>query len=360
VSLLGRTAVAFAVAALGTWVAAWTARRLGLIDRPGPRKIHASPVPLGGGLGVAVGLTAGLVGAGDEALLLLPSAWALVALGLVDDARDLRARTRLALQTAAVLPVLPAYAPALGLARPLEAALALLFALGVINALKCLDCADGVAGAVAMAAAAALGSLVGWHGGSAPVAAALAGAAGGFLILNRPPARCFLGEGGSTLLGLLLATLGLATVQSAPQAGRPAMATAVATVLAVPVLDFILVHARRYRAGTRSLRDLMASAGTDHLPHRLRSFGLGPRGVAATCAAAAATSGVVAHLALRGGLSGAAIGAVLVGAALLGGERALSTVRSPVRTRRGRLPEPAPAHKGARTPSPGHRAMEEA
>jgi UDP-GlcNAc:undecaprenyl-phosphate GlcNAc-1-phosphate transferase len=318
-SLPGRTVVAFAAAALCTWIAAQAARRLGLVDRPGPRKIHAAPVPLGGGLGVAVGLTAGLAGAGD-ALLLLPSAWALVALGLVDDARDLRARTRLAFQAAAVLPMLPAYAPAFGLPRPLEVALALLFALGVINAMKCLDCADGVAGAVAVAAAAALGSLVGWHGASAPVAAALAGAAGGFLILNGPPARCFLGEGGSTLLGLLLATLGLATVQSAPLAGRPAMATAVATVLAVPVLDFLLVHARRYRAGTRSFRDLMASAGTDHLPHRLKDAGLGPWGVAAACAAAVAASGLVAHLSLGWGVFGVLAGAAGAVGVFLGAE----------------------------------------
>lgn len=299
-SALARIAISFAVAALGTWVVAVAARRIGLVDHPAPRKPHVAPVPLGGGVAVAAALTAGVVGKAPP-VALLAAVWGLVVVGLMDDARDLRARTRLAFQVAASLPVAVVYAPHLGVARPVEVLLALLFLLGVVNAVKCIDSADGVAGGVAVAASLSLGWLSGWDGPAGTASAALAGAAGGFLVFNLPPARCFLGEAGSTVLGLVLASVALA---AAGEVGdrTPSVVAATSTVLAVPVIDFILVHARRARRGTRRLSDLLGSTGLDHLPHRLHAAGLGPGAVAATCAGAVALCGVAARLGLGGGL----------------------------------------------------------
>lgn len=320
-SVLGRALVAFAVAAAGTWVVARVARRVGLVDHPGPRKLHAAPVPLAGGVAVAAGLTAGL--AGGVPVPVLAAVWGLVAVGVIDDARDLRARTRLAAQVAASLPVAILYAPQIGASRPVEAVLALLLVLAVINAIKCVDSADAVAGGVAVTAALSLGWLSGWEGPAGMASAALTGAAAGFLILNVPPARCFLGEGGSTVLGLALASVALATVEGGPGDQTLSLAVAASTVLAVPVLDFILVHARRARQGIRRLADLMESTGLDHLPHRLQAAGLGPRSVALTCAGAVAVSGVAAHLCLQGGLMASLLGGSGVVVAFLGAEIAL-------------------------------------
>lgn len=302
--------VACAVAAAATWVAVWVARRVDFVDRPGPSKLHVAPMPLGGGLGVAVGVTsASAAGAEFPDLTLLASMWALAALGLVDDARDLRARTRLLAQAVVALPVVISWAPRLGAPRSLEVALALLFVLGSISAIKCIDCADGVAAGVAVAGALWLGTLGGWSGAVGPLAAASAGAAAGFLLFNAPPARCFLGESGSTILGFLLSFLVLGVARDAPAgASLPGLAAA-ATVLMIPFLDFLLVHIRRLRAGMRSLGELMASTGTDHLPHRLLEAGLGPAAVAAACVGTIAVSGAAASLVLLGG----------VGPSLLGG-----------------------------------------
>lgn len=300
VSLIVPALAALAVSAAATWLAANVARRIGLVDRPGPRKIHGWPVPLGGGVGVGVGVALGLLAA-SAGFALLPSVAALVAVGLIDDARGLRPGTRLGAQAAAVLPAVVVYTPSVGAPRPLEVALALLWVLATISAVNCLDCADGVAAGVAVVAASALGSLGGWQGPLAPVAAVLAGASAGFLVFNTPPARCFLGEAGSTLLGFLLAILSFAPASALPSGRALPAFVAAATVLALPLLDFLLVHARRAHSGVRRLSDLMASAGTDHLPHRLRAAGLGPRGVAATCTAATAASAIAAGLGLEAG-----------------------------------------------------------
>jgi UDP-GlcNAc:undecaprenyl-phosphate GlcNAc-1-phosphate transferase len=335
--------VAFAVAAAGTWVATRVARRVGLVDRPGPRKLHAAPVPLGGGVAVAAGLTAGIAG-GTVPVPHLVAVWGLVAVGVIDDARDLRARTRLAAQVAASLPVAVLYAPHIGLPRPLEAILALLFLVAVINAMKCIDSADAVAGSVAVTAALSLGWLSAWEGPAGMASAALTGAAAGFLTRNVPPARCFLGEAGSTVLGFVLASVALATTAAAQPDRSLSVAVVTATVLTVPVLDFVVVHARRMRAGVRRLAELMASTGLDHLPHRLRTAGLGPRSVALTCAGAVALSGVAAHLCLQGGLIVSLIGGSGVVVAFLGAEIVLHRAlvgggigeSRPIRRRRGR------------------------
>lgn len=316
--------LACAVAAGATWVALHVARRVDLVDRPGPTKPHRAPVPFGGGIGVAVGVSAASAGGAESPdLTLLACMWALAALGLVDDARDLRARTRLLAHAVVALPVVFSWAPRLGAPRPLEVALALLFVLGSISAFKCIDCADGVAAGVTVAGALWLGTLDGWSGDVGPLAATLGGAAAGFLLFNAPPARCFLGESGSTILGCLLSFLVLGVARDAPADASLSGLAAAATVLMIPFLDFLLVHIRRLRAGVRSIGDLMASAGTDHLPHRLQQAGLGPAAVAAVCAAAIVVSGAAASLFLFGGLGASLLGGVVVAAAFALWEMAL-------------------------------------
>lgn len=301
-----------------TWVGMQVARRAGLVDRPSPRKPHARPTPLAGGVGVAVGVSAALASARILSGPVFVAVWGLVVLGLVDDAKDLRARTRLAGQAAIVLPVAYAYGPALGLPGALGVLAALVWILAVVSAVNCIDCADGVAGGVGVTGALMLGSLGGWTGEAGAVAAALPGAMAGFLFFNRPPARCFLGEAGSTLLGFLLAFAALA-LATAGHAGndRIAVSVAAASVLALPGLDFLLVHARRFAGGVRRISDLMASAGTDHLPHRMRAAGLSPAGVALACAAGTAFNGATARLAIKGGIGGALTGAVVVACGFL-------------------------------------------
>lgn len=322
--------IAFAVGTVGAWTAVRLAPVLRLVDHPGPRKPHRVPVPLGGGVSVATGVTVAVVGTvGWPDVRLSAGMWGLVGLGLVDDARGLRARTRLVAQVAAVVPVALAWAPSLGVFRPVEVLLASLWILGVINATNCIDCADGVAAGTAIVGAVALGAVGGWDGTVGTLGAALAGATGGFLVFNAPPARCFLGDSGSTGIGFLLAILPLGTARGLPPGQALPIIVASGTVLSVVLLDFVLVHLRRARAGVRSIADLMASADTDHLPHRFRRVGLGPKGVAAACAGSVSVAGLAAHVALSIGLLGASLGALGVGGAFLVMEGRLLYRRGP-------------------------------
>lgn len=328
VNIVARMAVAGVVALVCTAAWARAARRLGLVDHPGPRKLQRAPVPLAGGIGFATGITVAFHGVHGYGAILWAT-WALVVLGIADDAFDLRARIRLVGQAVAALPAVAVLAPNVGFPRALEVAVALVCVLGVICTFKCIDCADGVASAVAIPAAFALAGLGSWSAGVTAMAAAVAGAAVGFLVLNMPPARCYLGEGGSTAMGGALALVALAAASSVAPDGALRVGLASMIVLAVPVADFVLVHARRYRAGVRRVRDLMASAGTDHLPHRLRARGRGPWGVAALCGGATAACGGAALISLSGGFSGVFIGACAVVAVMSGAEYLLRRGNSP-------------------------------
>lgn len=278
-TLASAFAVALALALLLTPACGALAARLGVLDLPAPRKVHARPMPLLGGVAVYAAVAASTVlflrpVIPIQAALLLAGAAAFGLIGLVDDLRDIGA-VKLAAEAAVVVSIVWLGGVRVTLPWPgLGEGLAVLWILGVANAVNCLDCTDGVAAGVSAIAAAALAALaLALHRGEVAIAAAaVAGGALGFLRFNFPPARIFLGDAGSLMLGFLLAALGaaLAAPRLSTEWGAPLL------VLGVPVADFLFVHVRRYRQGTRGFR-IVTSTGTDHLPHRLLSSGLSTR-----------------------------------------------------------------------------------
>jgi UDP-GlcNAc:undecaprenyl-phosphate GlcNAc-1-phosphate transferase len=240
------------------------ALRRGWCDPVGPLKTHTRPVPFVGGLGVMLALIVGSAfvsfhpSAPPPSALLSFLACAAVGLvlGLWDDFRwkSLAVpRAKLALQVAAAS--LMACILALAGIRPLAHAFAFslpvsaAFLLGGMNALNLEDGMDGLAGGEA--ALSALGFAV-WAGLSAraPVAAAaltLAAALTGFLVLNWHPARLFLGDGGSHMVGATLAALGIAAVAATGLTGLPGAVL----VIGLPVLDTAWVILRRLVSGHR-------------------------------------------------------------------------------------------------------------
>ncbi len=231
------------------------ARRMGVVDKPGPLAIHAQPTPRMGGLAifvaVIIALAIGLAYAptGGAAL-----AWggvalsfiAIVAVGVLDDMRRLSPKTRLLGQLGAgVLAVIsgvslsPAVPPAV-----LGGVAALFYLMGGANALNLLDGMDGLAGGMTAIAAGFLALLaVQSHNEAAfLLAAALTGACLGFLPYNFPHARTFMGDGGSLFLGFgmgAVAVLLTAQAQSIVQAAAPLL------VLGMPIADVILAVVRR-------------------------------------------------------------------------------------------------------------------
>ena len=267
------------------------ATRIGLIDSPRTGKIHLKPTPTGGGLALFVAFfgtlwSAVLVpgpGRVDElsGLAGLTVAAALiVALGLYDDARGAAAVHKLAVQ----IPVgLVIYLAGFRVERltnpfgsevllgPLALPLTLLWVVAVINAVNLIDGLDGLATGIALIAALAL-AAVGWARGETLVlilAATLAGSLVGFLGFNFPPARIFLGDTGSLLVGVILSAISLVENRKATLA--LALVVPIVAML-VPILDTLLAIVRRVRNGHPPFR-----GDTEHLHHRLLMLGLTQR-----------------------------------------------------------------------------------
>lgn len=288
---------ALALSLVATPACEWLARRLGILDQPAERKLHRTPTPLLGGVAVYVSFAVATLAFARPVVdfhvqLLLLGAAAFAWIGVLDDVHSLLSVIRLAVEGLVVSLIVWAGDLRAGLPWPyLGHLLAVVWVVGVANAVNCLDCADGTAAGAAAMSSLALAAFAALWGrwAVAAAAAALCGASLGFLRYNFPPARIFLGDSGSLVLGFLLGALAAATATSLRSAQE---VVALGVILALPVLDFLLVHWRRYRGGIRSLLALMASTGKDHLPHRLLAAGFSPTGVALRVSGASAFLGV--------------------------------------------------------------------
>ncbi len=287
--------IALAAGAALTPAAARWARRRGIVDRPGRHKAHPSPTPLLGGVAIYLAMAAGAVAG---AALGTDPTWTLAAtaagativfvLGLLDDLKDLPVGPRLLVQlAAAAMPVLASAATGLG-AVPLVLSipLSLLWITGITNAFNLLDNMDGLAAGLGSLTAMMLAILALATRPPDLLVPALGGACLGFLLYNFPPARVFMGDSGSLLIGFVLAT---AALPLATGRGRLGDVVAVAAIFFLPLLDTSVVVVSRLRRGKNPLR----TPGRDHLSHRLARKGLGPRATILALYAVAAAAGTL-------------------------------------------------------------------
>jgi UDP-GlcNAc:undecaprenyl-phosphate GlcNAc-1-phosphate transferase len=232
-------------------------------------------------------------------------------LGVADDATDLTPAVRLVVEIgigiAAAWVVAPHDAGHVVLGIVLVVVLA--------NAVNMLDGLDGLATAVVAAGAA--GFFVVLSGAGATLALALVGALLGFLVWNAPPARVYLGDAGTYLLGTALAMLFLAA-----SGYEAAVVSSAFLFVGVPVADAAVAIVRRARARTALLR-----GDRGHVYDQLVDRGWSARGAAAVCA------GVQIVLTAIGiGVSnlgaGAAI-AVVAGVVIVVGAAAILTFTAP-------------------------------
>lgn len=270
--------VALASALAVTPVARWTALRLGVVDRPGERKVHTDPVPYLGGLAIVVAfivsavigaLIAGLEIPFAQAGAILGGGLILATMGLVDDLRVMPGwiKVPVELGLGAALYFSGARAELFGIPA-LDFAITVAWVIGITNAVNYMDNMDGLtAGTVAIAAIYFL-ALAGLSDQTlvASLSAALGGCALGFLWHNRPPARIFMGDAGSLFLGFVLAGLGLEL--RFDNIARVTFFVPVA-ILALPILDALMVSVSRLRAGVSPIRP-----GKDHISHRLVTLGV--------------------------------------------------------------------------------------
>jgi len=211
--------------------------KLGLLDNPGPIKPHSRPVPYTGGAGIVIVLlvVGELTSVPWQALAGVGLAWLI---GFVDDWRRLAPRLKLFLE----LPVLliGSFAVELGVAERIAAIVA---GAVLINAFNVIDGLDGLAGGIAIISLVSASLIF-------PPLAALAqiaiGAVLAFLVFNLPPAKLFMGDEGSLVLGYLLWLIPLAALAVG---ASPGLLVATVLVWAFPLVNAIFVILIRLRSG---------------------------------------------------------------------------------------------------------------
>jgi UDP-N-acetylmuramyl pentapeptide phosphotransferase/UDP-N-acetylglucosamine-1-phosphate transferase len=226
------------------------------LDRPNARSLHTTAVPRSGGLAVLLGVVVplgllALLGRAEPTLGWIALALApVVGIGYLDDLGDVSRRLRLVVQALAGVLLIGAGLRWVALDLPgwvqilpfwVSAVLSLLYVIWMINLYNFMDGMDGFAGGMALFGFSSL-AVLGWVGGEplfALTSAAIALSAAGFLVFNVPPARIFLGDAGSSGLGLLVAacslwgvSLGLFPLWAAWLAFSPFIVDATWTLLA--------------------------------------------------------------------------------------------------------------------------------
>ena len=318
----------FAIAACVTGLMRAISPRLGLVDRPAARKVHTKPTPLGGGVGIVAGVVvpafAALLATQSDAVgSLLPSAIAthlggvelrsgllirvlaagvaIASVGFWDDLRALGWPVRLGVQVAAALFLVASgiHATVFVDAPWVGQAVTVVWIVGLINSFNFLDNMDALSGGIGLIASTLFAVVMlrlapepRWLVGG--MLLTVAGSTLGFLVHNRPPARIFMGDAGSTFLGLMMAVLTVSgTFYADDTAGRHVL-LAPLCVLAVPLYDTTTVVLIRLREGRSPFQPDKC-----HFSHRLVELGLSRPSAVLTVHLATLTTGLGALLLFR-------------------------------------------------------------
>jgi UDP-GlcNAc:undecaprenyl-phosphate/decaprenyl-phosphate GlcNAc-1-phosphate transferase len=281
--------VAFVVVVLLTPAVGGMARRLGVVDVPGGRRVNQLPVPRLGGLALFLGLLVpalAFLHVGHETRGLLLGAAVAVTVGIIDDFRGLPWYGKLGGQAAAAgvltgfgvwidrftFPFVGIHTLPSGVGIPLTIA----WIVAIMNMVNFLDGLDGLAAGVAAIAgltfsviALSLGKV-----DAAILSAIVFGACIGFLRHNFYPARIFMGDSGALLLGFVLAAV---SVQGLLKTAATVALFFPLLVLAVPIVDTTFVVVRRLKHGER-----VFEADQAHLHHRFLRRGFSQRRAAVT------------------------------------------------------------------------------
>ncbi len=294
--------------------------RINLVDDPGQRKIHNTPVPLAGGLAVLTGLllplaagamalklgvnlaaqtfpiTHGLERRAVELAVIAFGAMAMVILGILDDKHELKPLPKfmgqlfIAVLVAIACKRITLFVPNVAFSYVIT----VLWVLTVVNAFNFMDNMNGLCAGLGVIGAWQFAVIAAADGEYlvALIAFLVCGALAGFLPWNFPNARAFLGDAGSHLVGYLLAVLAILPHFYSKQKPHPLAVLSPLLVLAVPLLD--LMQVSLFRTFNRKPFWI---GDTNHLSHRLSRAGLSrTRTVLLIWLAAAAVGGLACWL----------------------------------------------------------------
>jgi UDP-GlcNAc:undecaprenyl-phosphate/decaprenyl-phosphate GlcNAc-1-phosphate transferase len=356
--------VLFIAAIVGpAWLVSWLAvgwiqrhaGRLGLLDKPNARKVHTTPIPLGGGLGIWLGVVAvfaagtlgtwfvasstewtarlpesiavylpGLMTRVQSLWLLIGGASIVTLLGLCDDRYGLDWRVRLGIEFAVAIGVV--YGQNLHLTAYIDqpwltAALSVLWIVMLINSFNMLDNMDALSGGVAAIVCAMLAIMLLSTPESslgqpqlfvAAMVLALLGGLLGFLGHNWPPAKIFMGDAGSYFVGYWIAIATLLSTYAGAKGTTPHAVMAPLCLLAIPIYDMASVIAIRLREGRSPFQ-----ADKKHFSHRLVEMGMTKKQAVVTIYLATLTCSLGALILPRTDWIGAGIVMLIVLAMLL-------------------------------------------
>lgn len=263
------------------------ALKMGLVDRPGGRKTHEVDVPTTGGLAMFIGMALGflVVPALDSHFLyLLVAGGLLVAIGLLDDMFQISTSVRTLAQLSAVGIMTfgggallhdigdPVWMGTINLGPAALIGTAIV-TLTVINAFNFVDGIDGLAGCLALIALLSIAIVAGAGSPVCVLAVVAASAVVAFLAFNVPLAalrrvRCFMGDAGSTFLGLVIVWLTISISQGDLRTISPVTGI---WFVAIPLFDIVTCCVRRVASGKSPW-----TSDLDHFHHLLKRGGFGP------------------------------------------------------------------------------------
>jgi UDP-GlcNAc:undecaprenyl-phosphate/decaprenyl-phosphate GlcNAc-1-phosphate transferase len=287
------------------------ALRYGMVDKPGPRKVHVNPIPLLGGIGIYLGFVVAVLltlhaASQQQTFGILAGATLLAIVGFLDDGGLLHHQVKLFIGMPAAAVFLIATGVRAGVMDQLvpgtmgivlDDGLTILWVVAITAAFSILDHMDGLCAGIAAIAAVFFALTAGFWGQTMVRTLAIAtfGAALGFLRWNFNPAKIFMGDGGAMFLGFLMATLGLKIHPPLGANQLPGTWLVPVLILSVPIFDTTLVSVSRARRGLIPF----TSPGKDHAAHRLVNLGLAHRGAVLVMYFVAVLVGALGYVAAR-------------------------------------------------------------
>jgi len=264
------------------------ARKYSLYDMPNERKEHSIPVPTMGGIAVVTGMMMALLlwlplSYGTGQICFFFSIAVLFSLGIMDDVKDLSAKYKFMVQIglATLMAVsgirITTFEGLFGIYDlPLAAqyTFTVLTIVGVTNAYNLIDGIDGLAGGLGFMSLSTLGIFLTMNGDitSALIAFSLAGSIVAFLYFNFNPARIFLGDTGSLVLGFSIAVLCIRLLQVTNSSMLPNAPLFMLSIVFIPVFDTIRVFAIRiwkgkspFEADKTHIHHLLTNTGFSHV-----------------------------------------------------------------------------------------------
>lgn len=325
---------AAAITAVLTPIAIKIAPKIGAMDIPkDERRMHSKPMPRFGGLGIFIGMAIAILVCvpkmegvhGDRQVLgFLAGGAMIVVLGIIDDLKGLSAKVKLVGQiVCAIVPCLFSVrifaisnifkGGAIVFPEWFSIIVTVLWIVGITNTINLIDGLDGLAAGVSCISciAVAYTSYLAGRPETCQLVLAIAGAAFGFLLFNFNPAKIFMGDAGSMLLGYSLATMSLIGVSSTK--GTVLFVSFIPVIiLALPIFDTAFAIIRR----VANHKPIM-SADKGHLHHRIMALGFSQKRAVLALYCITAIMGVAGILwTMRMRLEAlvlAAIGATLIG-----------------------------------------------